>query len=528
MAHIFSLADEVAPSYHEGRKSESQVKFPETGFFQGFNKPSRFEGDIFELEVTGNIPRDINGTFFRVQPDHAFPPVFEEDIHFNGDGNVSAFRFGNGHVDFRQRYVKTDRYNHEHEARKALFGRYRNPYTDHEAVKGVIRTAANTNVFFWRGVLLATKEDGPPFAMDPVTLETLGRYDFDGQVKSPTFTAHPKIDPVTGEMVCFGYEAGGNGYDGSCEIVVYTIDKDGKKIEEMWYEAPFCGMIHDCGISENYLVLPLTPLKVDGERVKKGGNHFAWDPDEDQWYGVIPRRGGKREDIVWLRSKNAFHGHVAGCYENSDGHIVFDLTVADGNVFFWFPPDNGPHESLTKRNMGKMTSDTYRWIFDPKLPTKSYVEPAKLFGINGEFSRIDDRLVTKEYNHFWQLQIDTSRPYDFQKCGSPAGGLFNVIGHYNWGKEGEGYLMALLNHLDVLRNDILIFDALAVSKGPIAVVHLPMKLRLGVHGNFVEQGDIEEWESRKDEIKLATEPLPWQVEFEKARAEEKGKQQNGE
>jgi carotenoid cleavage dioxygenase-like enzyme len=153
--------------------------------------------------------------------------LYEEDIHFNGDGSVSAFRFENGHVDFRQRYVHTDRFK-----------------ADNEMVKGIIRTASNTNIIFWRGVLLAIKEDGPPFAMDPVTLETIGRYDFDGQVQSPTFTAHPKFDPDSGEMICYGYEAGGNGYDASCDIVVYTIDKDGKKTEQCWYKAPFCGMIH--------------------------------------------------------------------------------------------------------------------------------------------------------------------------------------------------------------------------------------------------------------------------------------------
>lgn len=307
MAHIFSLAAPPPPAYHEGSQTGDQVKFPDTGFFQGFNKPSRLEADIFECETTGSIPKDINGTFYRVQPDHQFPPVFEEDVHFNGDGSVSAFKFDNGHVDFKQRFVHTDRFKAERSARKSLLGKYRNPYTDNEMVKGIIRTASNTNIIFWRGVLLATKEDGPPFAMDPTTLETIGRYDFDGQVLSPTFTAHPKFDPDTGEMVCFGYEAGGNGYDESCDVVVYTIDKDGKKTEECWYKTPFCGMIHDCALTKNYLILPLTPIKINQERLEKGGNKLAWDPNEDQWYGIVPRRGGKPEDIVWLRADNGRH-----------------------------------------------------------------------------------------------------------------------------------------------------------------------------------------------------------------------------
>ncbi|KAF2198131.1 9-cis-epoxycarotenoid dioxygenase-like protein [Delitschia confertaspora ATCC 74209] len=549
MAHLFSLSP---PSYHEGYRSGDAVQFPKTPFFTGFNKPSRLEADIFELETSGTIPKDINGTFYRIQPDHRFPPLFEEDIHFNGDGAVSAFTFTNGHVDFKQKYVHTDRYAAETVTRRALLGKYRNPYTDHEMVKGIIRTASNTNVVFWRGVLLAMKEDGPPFAMDPVTLKTIGRYDFDGQMLSPTFTAHPKIDPDTGEMIAYGYEAGGDGHDGSTDIVVYSFDRDGRKIEECWYKAPFCGMIHDCAITEKYLILPLTPLKVDVERLRKGGNKFAWDPEEDQWYGVVPRRDGKAEDIKWFRADNGFHGHIANAYEDSKGHIVLDLTVATDNVFFFFPPANEkptPSHLLTRKNF---TSDTYRWTLDPSAPTETRITPTLTLGLNGEFSRIDDRFTSKPYKHFWQLQIDGSRPYDFKKCGPPAGGLFNVLGHFTWAdteadtetevgkvkvekdvffagptctfqepcfipkagstKEGDGYIICLLNHLNELRNDILIFEALELAKGPVAAVHLPVKLRLGLHGNFVESKEVEEWKERckNDPVKVATEALPWQ------------------
>lgn len=542
MAHAFSLFPEVQPGYTNGVKSGKQVKFPDTPYFKGGLQPTRLEADVCELETTGTIPEDINGTFFRIQPDPRFPPVFEADVHFSGDGNVSAFRFQDGHVDFKQRYVQTDRFHAEKAQRRSLFGKYRNPYTDSEMVKGVVRTVSNTNVTFWRGILLASKEDGPPFAMDPVTLETIGRYDFEGQVSAPCFTAHPKFDPDTGEMVAFAYAAGGDAHDASCSLVVWTFDPaTGRKTEEAWYEAPFCGMIHDAALTRNYLVLPMTPLKADLERIKKGGNHWAWDPDEDQWYGIVPRRGGRPQDIVWLRSTNGFHGHVAGAYENEDGHIVCDLTVADGNVFFWWPSDQSDAKGVVRP---QLLSDTFRWVFDPRLPTRSFVQPARKYGLNGEFSRIDDRFVTKRYSHFWQLQIDPKRPYDFARCGPPAGGLFNVLGHYNWDTgerdeffagptctfqepvfvpragstaEADGYLMLLLNRLDVLRNDILIFDAQHIAQGPLAAVHLPVQLRLGLHGNFVEQQEIDAWSKRRavdgdvGPANPAAGPLPWQI-----------------
>lgn len=325
MAHIHSFLPPPPPYKSNRLTSPTPTKFPTTPVFSSMNSPSRFEGHILDLEVSGTIPPTINGTFFRIQPDTRFPPLFEDDIHFNGDGSVTAIRIASGHADLIQRYVHTERYKAETRARRALFGRYRNPYTDNESVRGVIRTASNTNVVFWRGMLLALKEDGPPYAMDPVSLETLGRWDFEGQVLEPTFTAHPKMDPTTGEMVCFAYEAGGDGSDGSVDVVVWTVDKTGKKTEEAWYKAPFAGMIHDVGVSENWVVLPLTPIKMDRERMRRGGNKFAWDPKEDQWYGVCPRRGAGTGDIIWFRADN---GEFFFFFSSSSSFFSFLLLYA--------------------------------------------------------------------------------------------------------------------------------------------------------------------------------------------------------
>lgn len=99
-------------------------------------------------------------------------------------------------------------------------------------------------------------------------------------------------------------------------------------------------------------------------------------------------------------------------------------------MFFWWPPD----ENITPKQSGKVSkrdqlnSQTTRWILDPKAKTNTRIKPAFVWNINGEFSRIDDRWVTKKYKSFWQAKVDPSKPYDFEKCGPPAGGLFNSLG----------------------------------------------------------------------------------------------------
>ena len=87
---------------------------------------------------------------------------------------------------------------------------YRNPTTDDPSVKGLSRGTANTQIFYHHQRLLAMKEDSPPVALNPLTLETVDDYyTFGGGLQGQTFTAHPKIDPHTGELVAFGYEAKG-------------------------------------------------------------------------------------------------------------------------------------------------------------------------------------------------------------------------------------------------------------------------------------------------------------------------------
>lgn len=105
------------------------AQFPDTPAFTGFNTPSRIEADIADLACQGTIPPELNGAFYRVQPDPQFPPRLGDDISFNVDGMIARFPIHDGKCDFRQRWARTDKWKLEHAAGKALFGAYRNPLT---------------------------------------------------------------------------------------------------------------------------------------------------------------------------------------------------------------------------------------------------------------------------------------------------------------------------------------------------------------------------------------------------------------
>ena len=161
--------------------------FPQTMDYSGHNAPSRIECDIYDLVVEGNLPPEIRGIWYQSVPDPQYHTSSGKDTFLRGDGLERSFAFdGAGHVDFKQRYIRTERWLLEHQARKALFGAYRNPFTDDPAVAGgKRRSAANTAPFFHGGRVLAFKEDSPPWEVDPLTLETKGEWTFGGKLHNP-------------------------------------------------------------------------------------------------------------------------------------------------------------------------------------------------------------------------------------------------------------------------------------------------------------------------------------------------------
>ncbi|GIZ36859.1 hypothetical protein CKM354_000032500 [Cercospora kikuchii] len=145
-------------------------------FRKGMNAPTRFDAEVGSCVVRGQVPLQLDGTFYRMSCDPIFANRNGKDMWINGDGCLHAWRFSNGVVDFKQKYVRTPRFVYERAAREPLFGTYRNPYAGDERVFNDIQGTGNTHVHSWHGWLLVCKEDSPPIAVDPDTLDTIGVY----------------------------------------------------------------------------------------------------------------------------------------------------------------------------------------------------------------------------------------------------------------------------------------------------------------------------------------------------------------
>ncbi len=207
----------------------------------------------------------LNGAWLRCGPDRQYPPRDGEDVFIDGEGQIHRFQFEDGQVHYRSRWVRTERFVAQEKARRALFGRYRNRYTSDLSVRHLSMGTANTTALWHGGKLLALKEDDLPYEIDRETLATIGRYDYHGQVKSLTMSAHPKIDASTNELLTFGYQAKGDATD---DIVFYLIGED-QILNEIWFKMPFAATVHDFGVTDTHVIFPFTPL-ITGSRRHQG------------------------------------------------------------------------------------------------------------------------------------------------------------------------------------------------------------------------------------------------------------------
>jgi carotenoid cleavage dioxygenase len=135
-------------------------------YLTGNYAPVTEEQTVTELEVTGSIPRHLDGRYIRNGPN----PISEVDpmaYHwFTGDGMVHGVRLRDGRAEwYRNRWVRSP------EAARALG----EPVPAQPAAAGGPGIGANTNVTAQAGKTLALIEGESPTTSSPRTSTRSGR-----------------------------------------------------------------------------------------------------------------------------------------------------------------------------------------------------------------------------------------------------------------------------------------------------------------------------------------------------------------
>ena len=482
------------------------VDFSSQEAMRGYFAPARFEADIYDCEVTGQVPAEVDGAFYRLHPDWLYPPNPPDDIPLASDGYMSMFRFKNGVVDYKGRYVRTERFERQKAARRQLYGYYRNPFTDDPSVRDPDhphrRTTSNTTPIALAGALYATKEDGLPHRMDPNTLETLGPTDFGGAWKSQAFTAHPKLDPVTGETAAFGYEA-----DGLCsrEVFLAMFDKGGAVTREWRFEVPYTSMLHDMALTREHVIIPGGGCVTSLERLHDGKTHWAWDSSKPSYFGIIPRDGDEK-DVRWFLGPERSITHTANA-RTEGSKVILEAPVADGNTWPWFEDLAGGQFTAPRNTLRRIT-------FDLNSKDDRAVEEILFEQPVTSFTRVDDRRLCQSYRYIYVQYFDAERPalagahpqlryaansfgrFDLKtgELKSCFGGETHMLQEPSFAprpgssEEGDGWLIGTAHNPAEMRAELMIVDAPTMQE--VARVILPFRNATQVHGAWFGAQDL--------------------------------------
>ena len=441
-------------------------------------------------EIDGQVPSGLRGTLYRNGSGRNdlggqwFPHWFD------GDGMISAIRFDDSGIHYRNRYVATENYRDETRA-----GRIVNRGFGKQRPGGVLANAlrepanvSNTSVVMQDGRLLSLWEGGPPFALDPATLDTRGIETFGGKVK--TFSAHPKVDLETGELFNFGID-----YGASTTLTPYRIDK-GSATRLPSVKLPYPVMNHDFVLTPRYLAFCIGPILVSSLKFLLGFRSFdgalTWDATRPTLILLIQRDG--RGKPRFIETDPFFQFHFANGFEE-DGALVFDLArypdyntvgqaVRDYFKSAWPSHDMG---ALTRLRVDLATGKVERKTYDSgtgnefpcinpaysgKRQRYAYIacNPAdRAAGLQQQLARID-------------LETGAVVRHDFRPGGYPSEPLFIATGA--GGAEDDGVVVTLVFDARRQVTDIVGLDARDLAARPLFVAPLKHHVPFSLHGTF--------------------------------------------
>jgi carotenoid cleavage dioxygenase len=460
--------------------------FPNHPQLRGNFAPINFEAQMQDLVVDGSIPDGLSGSLYRNGPNPKYAPT--GPYHwFGGDGMVHAFHFNDGRVDYLNRWVDTPKHIAElAEGHSITRARKPDPETG-KLVSNHENGLANTHILWHGDQLLALDEGSHPFELEPMTLASKG-YIENGRDLSGAMTAHPKIDPMTGELHGFGYMTG---YAGSPTMTYHVLDTAGAVIRSDEFEAPYPAMVHDFVITTDYVIFPIFPLTFDMARAAKIGSPYAFDTTKGTHIGVL-KRGAPVADIKWIEGPLCFVFHYQNAWNQGEQITVDTIEFA---VAPNFPSVDGTLPTHAEAQ-GKLV----RWHINMK---NGEVRQEPVLDVASEFPRFDERFTGARYSHGYIAAASKRQRGD--------GGLFHEITHIDmdsgmaktWdagvgngvsepvfvpespsSAEGDGWLLATVYKESTKNSDLVILNALAVDDGPVATVRLDHRIPFGFHGSW--------------------------------------------
>ena len=463
-----------------------------------------------DLDVIGEIPADLDGIYLR-NTETALHPAIERYHPFDGDGMVHVVGFRDGKAFYRNKFVRTDGFLAEQEAGKSLWaGLTENPNSALRekgwGARGRMKDASSTDIVVHAGVALTSfYQCGDLYRLDPLTLDTLGKSDWHGKFPSSEgVSAHTKVDPHTGELLFFGYST-------EAPYLHYgVIDEKDHLVHYTDIELPGSRLPHDMAFTENYAILNDCPLFWDPELLKKGRHAARFYPELPLRIGVVPRRGGNAQ-VQWFEADPTYVLHWVNAYE--EGREI----VLDG----FFQEEPMPQD----RGTGSYYERMFRFLALDRMQTKLH-----RWRLNLDTGQVKEERLSDSVTEFGVINNGVGgRPYryTYAATGEPGWFLFNgLVKHdvltgneerYAFGPgvfgseiamaprigstgEDDGYLITITVDMNENRSECLVFDARAVTDGPVARIRLPERVSSGTHATWAAGSSLPGWRTDRSDL----------------------------
>ncbi len=421
------------------------------------------------LEVVGTLPSELRGRYLRNGPNPITPTDPATHHWFIGDGMVHGVRLDDGKADwYRARMVRST-------AVSELLGEPPAPGERHAGME-----TANTNVIGLAGRTYAIVEAGARPVELSYELDTVCHSDLDGTLPHG-YTAHPKVDPVTGDLHAVAYHWALP----HLEYIITGADGLVKQVSPI--DVTDGPMVHDCSITERWAVVYDLPVTFDLDAAA-GGSRFpyTWKEGRPARIGLIPL-GGSGADVRWFEVAPCYVFHPLNAHDDGDV-VVLDVVRYDRmfDAARLGPDDGAPL--------------LWRWTIDTAT---GVVREEQLGDQPMEFPRVDERLVGRP--HRWGYGTEIRRDEGDNGFGGNLvridgksgdmtridlgpgriGGEWVMVPRHADAAEDDGWLLTLVYDAGTDRSELVVLPAADPAAGPLARVLLPNRVPLGFHGNWV-------------------------------------------
>ncbi|CAM9952414.1 unnamed protein product, partial [Heterosigma akashiwo] len=486
--------------------------------------------------LEGSVPLDLKGTYFRNgYGKFEIGTEKQKVIHpFDSDGMVLAAQFADGKVLFRNRFVRTEGYLKERDAKRVLF---RNSFGT-QRKGGFLRNMfdlksknlANTNVLYRGGALYALWEGGLPHRLEADSLATVAADTLGGRLSPGGLcTAHPRVDARTGRAVLFTREPSDIS---RFSVREFNEDMTEHSSREFKVEGTF-PFFHDFVVTDNYYIFDLAPTTFDPVPFLLGfkgpASCIGFDDSAPSKLLLVPR-GNPAAPVIQIPVDTHFNFHYANAYDEGPGCVIFDVvkstTVAlsasdpDPEVPVWnqiegIYEDIVPYSQLERYRLTKTAEEeggdwrVEKELLSPNLVEFTSVSPEVsckkhryVYGVSSPKLGVATpfRSVIKVDTETRTQTMWTGEAHEF--VGEPI-----FLPRDNAGpEEDDGYVVMVLWNGRERVSHLVVFDARDIAKGPVSRLPLPTALPFGLHGTWAP-GLVYDGEAVRARFEATAEPL---------------------